>query len=411
MRFQNKKKIINDPVFGFITIPNELIFDIIEHPYFQRLRRIKQLGLSCFVYPGALHTRFNHSLGTIYLMKQAIDSLIIKGHNISDDEKNAVVMAILLHDIGHCPYSHTLENFFVKDMSHEDITNFFIDKLNIQYKGELSLAHDIYKNTYNKKFLHKLVSSQVDLDRLDYLKRDSFYTGVAEGAINCDRIIKMLDVVDDDIVVEAKGIYSIENFIVARRLMYWQVYLHKTVLAAENMLIKILKRAKYLASNKIDLFSTPALKVFFDNDITKSDFINNDKIFDSFALLDDYDIYTSIKVWCNSSDKVLSILCRNMVNRKLFRTEIEKFPFDKEYISDIKNKVKRKYKINDFEADFFVLTDEVKNNAYNPNIDKINILYKTGEVVDVSEASDQLNFSVLSKTIKKYFLCYPKFIE
>jgi len=408
--FQNKRKIINDPVFGFITIPNELIFDIIEHPYFQRLRRIKQLGLSYLVYPGALHTRFNHSIGTIHLMKQAVDSLRIKGHDISDDEENAVVMAILLHDIGHCPYSHTLENFFIKDMTHEDLTNIFIDKLNVHYNGALTLAGDIYKNVYNKKFLHKLVSGQLDLDRLDYLKRDSFYTGVAEGAINCDRIIKMLDVVDDNIVVEAKGIYSIENFIVARRLMYWQVYLHKTVLSAENMLINILKRAKYLAKNNFNLFATPALKLFLVNDITKSDFINNDKLIDNFALLDDYDIYTSIKVWCNSTDKVLSILSRNLVNRKLFRTEIRDFVFDSEYISNIKKKVKQEYKINDFDADFFVFTDEVKNSAYNPKTDKINILYKTGEVVDVSEASDQLNVSVLSKTVRKYFLCYPKLI-
>ncbi len=407
----NKRKIFNDPVYGFITIPNELIFDIIEHPYFQRLRRIRQLGLSHLVYPGALHTRFHHSMGAMYLMRQAIATLKDKGTEITNEESCGAAIAILLHDIGHGPYSHTLEHSIVNGITHEDLSALYMDRLDEVFKGQLKTGIEIFRNQYPKKFLHKLVSSQLDMDRLDYLKRDSFFTGVSEGIINADRIIKMMQIVDDDLVVEAKGIYSIEKFLIARRLMYWQVYLHKTVLAAEYMLMKVLKRAKYLASQDVDLFATSALKAFLYNDYNKTDFQNKPELLDIFSQLDDFDILTSLKEWVHHPDKILAYLSHCIVNRRLFRVEIQETKFDVQTIELIKEKAKTEFGINSEETNYFVFTDTTTNYAYKPQERGINILYKDGTLRDIGEASDQLNISVLSKPVKKFFLCYPKTIK
>ena len=404
----NKRKIFNDPIYGFITIPSEIIFDLIEHPYFQRLRRIKQLGLTGLVYPGALHTRFHHAMGAMYLMTQAIDVLRAKGVEITTAEAEGVTLAILLHDIGHGPFSHALESSIVSDVSHEQISEIFMDKLNVEMKGKLSLAIQIFKNDYSKKFLHQLVSSQLDMDRLDYLKRDSFFTGVSEGIISSDRILAMLAVADDSLAIEAKGIYSIEKFIIARRLMYWQVYLHKTVLGAEHLLVNILARAKELAAQGEELFATPAFQLFLKNRFTKNDFTNNAEVLKAFAALDDNDIFTSVKVWQSHNDFVLSTLCCNMVNRNLFHIELQNQPFEHQKIEDLKQKVKAKYNLKEEEIKYFVYSDSIKNSAYNPDSERINILYKDGKVVDIAHASDQLNISVLSQTVEKFYLCYPK---
>lgn len=407
----NKRKIINDPVYGFVTIPNAFLFDLIEHPFFQRLRRIKQLGLTNLVYPGARHTRFQHALGALHLMTLAIDVLRSKGHSITENEAQGVYIAILLHDIGHGPFSHTLENCIVPSLSHEDISNIFISELNKQFDNQLSLAIDIFNNTYPKHFLHQLVSSQLDMDRLDYLKRDSFYTGVSEGSISTDRIIKMLNVFNDELVVESKGIYSIENFIISRRLMYWQVYLHKTSVSADNLLIKILKRAKELAETGVELFATPPLHFFLYNVCSKTDFKSNHKLLQTFAELDDTDIIVSIKTWTKHNDFILSTLSQNLINRKLPAIELQNEPFDSEHIKALKLNAKTKLNIDPEIMDYFVYTDKIANNIYNPQLDRINILFKNNEIKDIAEASDQLNVSVLSKTITKYFLCYPKEIR
>ncbi|MEO6882826.1 MAG: HD domain-containing protein [Bacteroidia bacterium] len=404
----NKRKIINDPVYGFISIPDELTFDLIEHPYFQRLRRIKQLGLTNLVYPGALHTRFHHALGAMHLMGEAIDVIRSKGHKISAKEAQAVNVAILLHDIGHGPFSHALEKSIVHNISHEDISELFMKKLNTEFNGKLSLAIQIFKNEYKKKFLHQLVSSQLDMDRLDYLKRDSFYTGVSEGVISSDRIIKMLNVVNDELVVEAKGIYSIEKFIIARRLMYWQVYLHKTVLSAEHLLIQILKRAKELALQKVELFCTPAFREFLYHHHTKNNFLKDENLLQIFSELDDTDIFASVKAWTKCEDFVLSTLCQKMVNRKLYKTELQNQPFDEKIISAYQQKTKKYFGIDEKEISYFTFTGNVTNNAYLPSDIRINILFKNGDVTDIAAASDQLNISMLSKTVRKYFLCFPK---
>jgi len=410
MTINNKRKIFNDPVYGFITIPGELIFDIIEHPYFQRLRRIKQLGLTHLVYPGALHTRFHHAMGAMYLMNQAIRVLRDKGHDINKDEADGALMAILLHDIGHGPFSHALENSIVSGLTHENLSEIFMDSLNSHFGGQLTLALDIFRNTYKKRFIHMLVSSQLDMDRLDYLKRDSFYTGVSEGVINSDRIIKMLNIDDDQLVVEVKGIYSIEKFIIARRLMYWQVYLHKTVIAAEYMLMKILQRAKLLADNGESLFATPTLELFLKNNFNKNDFLNDQSLIRSFSKLDDFDIFTAIKVWTDHNDRVLSTLCNNMVNRQLSRIEIRDSEFPENEIDEIRLKTMETLKLDEQEVNYFVYSYPITNNAYDPQQDKIHILYKNGEVTNIAEASEQLNICILSKTVTKHFLCYPKSI-
>ncbi len=404
----NKRKIINDPVYGFIGLPNDLIFDIIEHPYFQRLRRIKQLGLTHLVYPGALHTRFGHALGSMHLMLQALDVLKQKGQIITDEETNAAAIAILLHDIGHGPFSHALEHSIVECMSHESLSEIFMNRLNQIFNGELTMALDIFKGIYPKKFLHQLVSGQLDVDRLDYLTRDSFFTGVSEGIIGTERIIKMLNVWDGELVVEIKGIYSIEKFLVARRLMYWQVYLHKTVLSAEQLMIKILKRAKQLAQSGVEVFSTPALQIFLKNNYQKSDFFDDETLIETFAQLDDFDIFTSIKVWQNHEDKILSELSSYLVNRKLYQIELQNNAFDKERILIMKEKICKYFTISSEDADFFVFTTDVVNNAYDLKHETINILMKNNVIKDISEASDQLNAAFLDKVVTKHLLCYPK---
>jgi len=404
----NKRKIFNDPVHGFIAIPTELVFDIIEHPFFQRLRRIRQLGLTPLVYPGALHTRFQHALGAMHLMGLAIDTLRQKGNDITPSEEEAVTIAILLHDIGHGPYSHSLENSIVNGLTHEDLSLLFMDRLNEQFEGRLTDAISIFKDTYPKRFLHQLVSSQLDIDRLDYLKRDSYFTGVSEGVINTDRIIAMINVKKDELVIEAKGIFTIEKFIMARRFMYWQVYFHKTVVAAEQMLIHILNRANELSDEGKVLFGAPSLQFFLKNKFSVEDFKLRKDILENFALLDDFDIYAAIKVWALHDDPVLSYLSSCLINRKLFRAELQYKAFEPEYVIKIREEVTKLLKFSDKAIAQIVFEGTITNNAYNPDFDKINILYRDGEVVDIAEASDQINVSVLSKSAMKHFLCYPK---
>ena len=404
----NKRKIINDPIYGFVTIPNALIYDLINHPYFQRLRRIKQLGLTNLVYPGALHTRFHHAIGAMHLMQEAVLNLKQKKIVITADEENAVLIAILLHDIGHGPFSHALEHSIVKGINHETISSLLMDKLNKEFNGKLTLAIKIFNNKYKKQFLHQLVSSQLDMDRLDYLKRDSFFTGVSEGIISSDRIIKMLNVVNNELVVEHKAIYSIEKFLIARRLMYWQVYLHKTVLSAETLLVNILKRAKELSANGIKLFATPTLKLFLITDFTKQDFENNSALLDEFANLDDYDIMASIKVWAEDEDVILSKLCTNLLERKLYKIELQNTAIMATHKNKLIDKICKKYKITKKEANYFVFTSQVNNSAYLANKFNITILMNDGKLVDVAKASDQLNIQSLSKMVTKYFICYPK---
>ena len=407
----NKRKIINDPVYGFINIPDELIFDLIEHPYFQRLRRIKQLGLTHLVYPGALHTRFNHSIGAMHLMQQAINVLKYKGINITPEEEEAACIAILLHDIGHGPFSHALEHSIIKQVQHEDISGILMQQLNDQFEGRLSLAIQIFNRQYHKNFLSQLVSSQLDMDRLDYLKRDSFFTGVSEGVIGTDRLIKMLDVVNDELVVEEKGIYSLEKFIVARRIMYWQVYLHKTVLAAENLLMKILERAQYIVRNNIPVFASPALMTFLKSDVVKSDLLPNSPALADYTRLDDFDILTAIKVWCNHEDKILSQLSLSIVNRKLFRCQIQLEPFEYFSIEQIREQIADKYRLKEDELGYFFFTGTTSNYAYNIDSDKIHIKLKNKKILDITEASDHLDISILSNIVTKHFICYPKDVD
>ncbi len=407
----NKLKIFNDPVYGFIKIPNELIFDLIEHPYFQRLRRIKQLGLTHLVYPGALHTRFHHAIGAMHLTDQAIEVLRYKGFEITDDEALGVIIAVLLHDIGHGPFSHALERSIVENISHETLSERYMDKLNHEFSGELQIGLDIFRNKYPKKFLHQMVAGQLDMDRLDYLNRDSYFTGVSEGVISYDRIIKMLYIANDNLVVEEKGIYSIEKFLVARRLMYWQVYLHKTVISAEKLLINILKRAKYLALNDKDTTAPSYLLPFLKNSYDKQDFYSNSSLLDNFARLDDFDFYTAFKTWTESKDPVISTLCNNLLNRHLYQIELQTQPFSKSYIEQIKDLTISTLKIKKSELEYFVNVDITENHAYDNKIDNIFILGKDGLLTDIAQASDQLNIRVLSTPVKKHYICYPKAIN
>ncbi|MEJ6981127.1 HD domain-containing protein [Pedobacter sp. P351] len=404
----NKKKIINDPVYGFITVPSELIFDLIAHPYFQRLRNIKQLGMTHLVYPGAIHTRFHHALGAMHLMGMAIETLKTKGHDITPAEEEAVTIAILLHDIGHGPYSHALEHTIVEGISHEHISSLLMDNLNRQFDNKLELALEIFNNKYHKTFLHQLVSGQMDIDRLDYLNRDSFFTGVSEGIIGFDRIIKMLDIANGQLAIEVKGIYSVEKFLIARRLMYWQVYLHKTVVSAEQMLVKILDRAKHLAGKGKNLFATPNFSYFLNNSISKIDFKNDPQNLECFTLLDDYDIFTSIKVWAADNDFILSTLCKNLLSRNLYQVEITNDAPDKEIIDILGNNALGKYPIDEDDVSYFVFTDTIKNNAYRAGAENINILMKDGSVKDITQASDNSSLEALSKTVEKHILCYIK---
>lgn len=399
---------MNDPLYGFITIPYEIVFRLIEHPYFQRLRRIRQLGMTHLVYPGAHHTRFHHAIGAMHLMCLAIEVLRSKGHKITEEEAEAVTVAILLHDIGHGPFSHALEDSIVPGISHEEVSKLFMDKLNVEFKGALSLAITIFQNEYPKKFLHQLVSSQLDMDRLDYLGRDSFFTGVSEGVISHERIIKMLEVHNDQLAIEEKGIYSIEKFIVARRLMYWQVYLHKTVVSAECMLINILKRAREIARTDDNLFATPSLRTFLLKDYSIEDFSDDPRLLEAFANLDDSDITTSVKLWRDSADGVLAYLSKCMVNRNLYKIHITNEPISIEMKSKIKKQILERFSILEMDLGYYMIEDTIINNAYNTSVDKINILRKDGSVLDISEAADTLNIKELSAPVEKHFLCYPK---
>lgn len=402
-----KRKIINDPVFGFINIPNDFLYDIIQHPYFQRLNRIKQLGLSAFVYPGAQHTRMLHSLGSMHLMGEAIAQLRLTGQLINFDEEDAARACMLLHDIGHGPFSHTLENTIVQGISHEQISLWMMERMNEEMNGRLDLAIRIFTNRYKKHFLHQLVSSQLDMDRIDYLSRDSFFCGVSEGIIGSQRIIKMLNLHDDRLVVEEKGIYSIEKFLVARRLMYWQVYLHKTSVASEKMLTNILTRAKELASMGEQLFASPSLKFFLYNKLTKADFENSPKPLDMFAKLDDSDILSAVKVWGNHSDRVLSTLCHNFTNRKLFKVIILRDKAKGEELRDFYlNKYVKELGFDEYEASYFIGEEVVSTDTYSPKDETIDILYKDGTVKDIAVASDMLNIEVLTKKVEKHYLCY-----
>lgn len=405
----NKRKIINDPIYGFITIPSDLIYDIIEHPYFQRLRRIKQLGLTDLVYPGANHTRFHHALGAMHLMKITLDGLRNKGHFIYDSEYEAALIAILLHDVGHGPFSHTLESALLNNVKHEDISLAIIKHLDQYFQGKLSFAQQVFKNEYPRKFLNQLVASQLDIDRLDYLKRDSFFTGVSEGTIGADRIIKMLNVVNDELVVEEKGIYSIENFLSARRLMYWQVYLHKTTICAEKMLIKVIQRAKELVrAGELDCPNTN-LSLFLSSDYSISDFTNNSKVLDSYCSLDDMDVWGAMKLWVNHKDPILKNLCQGIISRKLFQIRLLEKPPSEQHLEELRGLIASQYQLSD-NADYYLATGKVSNAAYIPE-GHINILAKSGQVVDVAEATDLPNIQAMKKIVVKYYVCWPKEIE
>jgi len=403
---QNKHKIINDPVFGFINIPSDFHFDIIQHSYFQRLNRIKQMGLAYLVYPGAQHTRFQHSLGAMFLTNEAIKQIRFRSHEITEDESNAVLAAILLHDLGHGPFSHALENSIAQGITHEEISIIMMEQINKEMDGKLDMALSIFKNEYPKKFLHRLLSGQLDMDRMDYLRRDSFYSGVTEGNIGSARIIKMLNVKNDQLVVEAKGIYSIEQFLIARRLMYWQVYLHKTAVAAERMLNNIFLRAKELAMNGSTITVSPALHYFLSNNIDKQQFENNSEVLRHFALLDDSDLLSAIKVWTSHQDVVLSTLSKCFIDRRLFKTKIMESPMSQEQIEQDLADYVQQYNISKEEAAYFMSSDMISSNVYKPDDDNIHILYNDGTMKDICAASDMLDLSVLSKKVQKYCYCY-----
>lgn len=408
----NKKKIVNDPVHGFISISYPLAFKIIEHPYFQRLRHIRQLGLTYLVYPGANHTRFQHALGSMHLMALAIDVLRAKGNVITHEEAEGAAAAILLHDIGHGPFSHSLEYSLAQGISHEALSRSFMQDLNRQLNGELDLAIKIFEGTYEKRFLHELVSSQLDVDRMDYLRRDSFFTGVTEGAIGSDRIIKMLNVVNDNLVVEAKGIYSIEKFIIARRLMYWQVYLHKTVVSAEQVLTQLLLRAREVAIQGDEMWCTPSLFYFLINKITQDDFALGNLQSDAlahFANIDDSDIMVAAKQWQYHPDPALSMLARMVTARKLFKVELRNSPIPNSEFENKRNEFENHNPELRSYSKYFILTESVSNNAYRSSDESIKILYNNGTLIDIASASDMLNTKVLSKEVKKYFFCYPKY--
>jgi HD superfamily phosphohydrolase len=402
----NKNKIINDPVYGFITIPSELVFDLISHRFFQRLRYIKQLAMTHIVYPGAINTRFHHALGAMHLMSLALEVLKNKGHEISAEEEEAATIAILLHDIGHGPFSHALEHTLAQGIKHEDISLLMMNKLNEEFGGRLTTAINIFKGKYHRKFFCQLISGQVDLDRMDYLNRDSFYTGVSEGVISFDRIIKMFNVVDDQLVVEEKGIYSVEKFLIARRLMYWQVYLHKTVVAGEQLLVKILERAKELTSKGATLFATPALQHFLKNDINEQRFFKEEIHLQQFSKLDDQDIYASVKVWEDSEDFVLSQLCKMLNARKLYKVEISNEAPNPERVESLAYQTAASLGIDIQDVSYFVFTDTITNRAYNAESSNINILMKDGTLSDIAKASDLSNLESLDRTVKKHILCY-----
>ncbi len=402
-------KIINDPVFGFIKIPRGLLYNVVEHPLFQRLNRIHQLGLASVVYPGARHTRFQHSLGAFYLMTEAVRSLQEKGNFIFDSEAEAVEAAILMHDIGHGPFSHVLENTLIHGISHEDISQMMMEKINNDFNGQLNLAISIFKGEYGKNFLHQLISSQLDMDRLDYLRRDSFYTGVTEGNIGSARIIKMLNVIDDSLVVEHKGIYSLENYLTTRRLMYWQVYLHRTCVAYEKVLVNMLMRAKELIRIGQDVFASPALYYFLSNDVDAAWFGTHPEALENYGELDDSDIWSAMKAWKHHSDKILSTLATDMLDRKIFKVEVHEEPITEDRITELKEKIAQKLDIPIDDAHYLMSVNTISKDMYNVDDDSITILYKDGSIRDISEASELLNVQLLSKKIRKYYLCYQRF--
>lgn len=409
----NKRKIINDPVYGFISIPGDFIFDLVEHPWFQRLRNIKQLGLTSFVYPGANHSRFQHCLGALYLMDLAIKTLRGKGVVISGEEEEAALIAILLHDSGHGPFSHALETSIISGISHEDLSLLIMQKLNEAYEGRLTLAIEIFTGRYHRKFLHELIASQMDMDRLDYLRRDSFFTGVIEGSVGSDRIIRMLNVVDDSLVIDEKGIYSLEKFLIARRLMYWQVYMHKTVLSSESLLVKILKRAKELAGNGKDLYATPSLRFFLYNRIGPDDLLKEGSftpglIASNFTRLDDNDILVSAKYWCDDADPVLADLSKRLLRRDLLAIELQNEQFPKERIKDLKEMAGNLPGLTHEMTDYYVFAGTISNLFYTPDSTEVRILLKSGKTADISTVSDMFDHRFISERVTKYFLCYPK---
>ena len=409
MYSNKKRKIVNDPIYGFINIPFPILYDLMEHPYFQRLRRIRQLGLTHLVYPGANHTRFQHALGAMHLMEEAIATLRSKGLDVASQETEAALIAILLHDVGHGPYSHVLERMVVEDVSHETLSLLFMQQLNREFDGRLNLAIEIFKKQYHKKFLCQLVSSQLDMDRLDYLRRDSFFTGVTEGIIGSDRIIKMLHVAGDELVIEAKGVYSIEKFLLARRLMYWQVYLHKTVIAADQLLLSVLSRAKQLIRAGEDLYATPALRYFLNDFVPACLHLEPHRVLEHYALLDDDDIAISIKMWMDHDDPALSRLAADLVNRRLFRIEIRNEPFADDQIEQLRSKTAKLYDISAEQAAYFVCSGILANHAYNSaDVDERILVMQDGQPVDLTVASDLENLFGMSKIVEKYFLCYPK---
>ncbi|QCW99804.1 HD domain-containing protein [Aggregatimonas sangjinii] len=406
MTTSKKLEIFNDPIYGFIAIPTPLIFELIGHPYFQRLRRISQMGLSYLVYPGAHHTRFHHALGSMHLMQEAIQLLRFKEIEITKQEEEGLLVAILLHDIGHGPFSHAMENSIASEVDHEDISLLFMEDLNDKFNGSLTTAISIFKREHPKRFLNQLVSSQLDMDRMDYLKRDSFYTGVSEGNINSERLITMLNVVDGQLVVEEKGIYSVEKFLMARRFMYWQVYLHKTSLVAEQLLIRTLQRAKELLATDVELSCSPTLLFFLRNRIAKIDF--DPDILQRFALLDDTDLLSALKQWRTHPDFVLSKLCQMLLDRKLLHIKLKSKPIPEEKLNARYRTTKKKFKLTDQETAYFVFSGEIEHKAYDLDKQNINILKSNGKLIDVARASDHLNLKALSKPVTKYYICYPK---
>jgi HD superfamily phosphohydrolase len=404
----NKRKVLNDPVYGFITIPDQIIFDLIEHPYFQRLRRISQLGLSCLVYPGAHHHRFHHALGAAHLMTEALDNLAIKGHDISPQERLAATAAIVLHDIGHGPFSHALEHELVAGMDHEVVGLLFMERLNEHLGGALDMAIRIFKKEYDRPFLWQLVSGQLDVDRLDYLQRDSFYTGVSEGVVGSHRIIKLLDVHEDRLVIEEKGIYSIEKFLVARRLMYWQVYLHKTVVAAEFLLAAVMRRARELVMAGEALFGSPALAFFLAAPRDLASFQEDPEVLEHYAQLDDYDVLGAIKVWMNHEDPTLSYLSRALIDRRLPKIRLTAEPVSEEELARFKQSVRKHFGVGEHEAEYYVMSGRIQNHAYDREGEHIRVRYKDGRLLDVTEASDNLNISALSDPVEKHFLMVPR---
>ena len=412
----NKRKIINDPVYGFISIPGDFVYDIIEHAWFQRLRNIKQLGLTSFVYPGANHSRFQHAIGALHLMEMAVSTLRSKGVLISEEEEEATYIAILLHDIGHGPFSHALEHSIIEGISHEDLSLLLMKKLDEEFGGRIGMAIKIFLGSYEKSFLHELISGQMDMDRLDYLRRDSFFTGVIEGSVGSERIIRMLNVSEGHLVIDEKGIYSLEKFLIARRLMYWQVYMHKTVLSAESLLVRLLKRARELSVSGKDIYTTPALKFFLKNRIEKPD-IWRERMYtpgliaSNFVRLDDSDILASSKYWADSSDMILSNLAKRLINRDLFAIELQNEPFTEEKSTTVRQKAIEQLDLDQSTVEYFVYSGSVSNLAYTPEAPEVKILLKNGATDVISSVSDMFDQRFISERIVKYFLCYPKEIR